>query len=89
MEDEFINKNPRYVVEDIFVRLEEKFTDISRKMALIMAALVNMFGPFGEVGGSNLEVGSDEKLGDIEDLGKESKKEPKKKNPSSNTITSS
>jgi hypothetical protein len=30
-------------------------------MALLMVALVNKFKPFGEVGGSNSEVGLDEK----------------------------
>jgi len=41
--------------------LEEKITDISHNMALLMASLANNFGPFGDVGGFNLEFGSDEK----------------------------
>jgi len=34
-------------------------------MALFMVDMTNNFGPFEEVDGSNSEVGSDEKLGDI------------------------
>jgi hypothetical protein len=49
------------------VRLEEEVVDISHKMTLIMETLVNKFIPFEDVGGSNSEVGSDEKLEDSED----------------------
>jgi hypothetical protein len=58
-------------------------------MALLMVALVNKFGPFGEVGGSNLEVGLDDKSRYNEDSKKELKKEPEKEKPSSSVITSS
>jgi hypothetical protein len=71
------------------VRLEEKFIDISCNMDLLMANLANNFIPFGKVGGSKSEFGSDDKLRDSEDLEKESKKEPKKEKPSSSTITPS
>jgi hypothetical protein len=43
-------------------------------MALLMEVLVNKFGPFREVGGSNSKVGLDEKLRDNEDPEKELKK---------------
>jgi len=45
-------------------------------MALVMMALANKFGIFGEVGGSNSEVGWDNKFRDNEDPKKEQKKEP-------------
>jgi hypothetical protein len=89
MVDESIHNNPWDAVEERFVRLEEKVVDISCNMALLMVALVNKFGPFGEVGGSNSEVGLDEKLGDSEDPEKELKKEPEKEKPSSSAITPS
>jgi hypothetical protein len=69
--------------------LEEKVTNIFGNMALLMATLVNKFEPFREVGRFNLEVGSDEKLGDSEDPEKESKKDNENENPSSSTITTS
>jgi hypothetical protein len=45
-------------------------------MVLLMVSLENRFVPFGEVDSSNSKVGSDDKLGDNEDLEKELKKEP-------------
>jgi hypothetical protein len=45
-------------------------------MVLLMAALVNKFVNFGEVGGSKSKVVSAKKLGDNEDSKKEPKKEP-------------
>jgi hypothetical protein len=47
-------------------------------MSLLMAALASKLRPFKEIGGSNSEIGLDKKLGDNEDLEKESWKEPKK-----------
>jgi hypothetical protein len=38
MEDEFVHKNPRNLVEERFLRLEEKVDDISRNMTLLMEA---------------------------------------------------
>jgi hypothetical protein len=76
-------------VEEIFFRLEDQVFDISHNMALLMEALVNNFRPLGDIGGSNSEVGSDEKLGDSEDPKKESRKEHEKEKPSSNAITPS
>jgi hypothetical protein len=54
------------VAEKRFARLEEKVIDISRNMALLMVALENKFEPFREVGGSNSDVGLEEKMGDSE-----------------------
>ena len=54
-----------------------------------MEALANKFEPFKEVGASNLEAGSDEKLRDSEDPEKELKKGPEKEQPSSSAITPS
>jgi hypothetical protein len=58
-------------------------------MALLMAALVSNLIPFGKVGGSNSEFVSNGKLGDSEDLEKESKKELEKEKSCSSTITPS
>jgi hypothetical protein len=71
------------------VRLEEKVTDISHNMSLLMVALARNLRPFREVGGSNSEIRSDGKLGDNEDPKKESWKEPKKEKLSSSTINPS
>jgi hypothetical protein len=49
-------------------------------MALLMVALVNKFGPFGEVGGSNSEVGSDEKSEIVKTQKRSRKKSPRKRN---------
>jgi hypothetical protein len=84
-----VHYNPPDAVEEIFARLEEQVIDISHNMALLMVALENKFRPFGEVGGSNSEVGSNEKLGDSEDPENELKKEHEKEQPSSSAITPS
>jgi hypothetical protein len=73
MEYDSGHNNPQYAVEERLARIEGKFVDISRNMVLFMEDLENKFGPFREVGGSNSEVGSDEKLRDCEDLEKELK----------------
>jgi len=65
--DESNCRNLRHEVEEIFFKVEEKFIGISCKM----------------VRTSLDKVGSDEKLGDIEDLEMDSKKEQ----PSSTIIT--
>jgi hypothetical protein len=49
-------------------------------MALLMVDLKKKFGSFREVGASNAEVGSDEKLRDSEDPQNELKKRPRKRN---------
>jgi hypothetical protein len=58
--------------------LEEHVVDISHNMSLLMVALASMPPPLKEVGGSKSKFGSDEKLGDNEDLEKHPKKDPKK-----------
>lgn len=60
---------------------------MSCNISLVMVDLTNKFGPFGDVGGSNLEVGLGEKSGDNEYLEKESKKELEKEKPFSSVIT--
>jgi hypothetical protein len=67
MVDESSHHNHQDASKAIFVRLEEKVTNISCNMVLLMVALANKFGPFKEVGGSKLEVELDENLGDSED----------------------
>jgi hypothetical protein len=90
MVDESSHNNPWDTIKEIlFVRLEEQIIDISHNMAFLMTTIANNFGLFWEVGGSNSKVGSDEKPRDIEDLEKESKKEPEKEQPSSSAITPS
>jgi hypothetical protein len=61
MEDESIHNNPWDEAKDIFSKLEEQVVDISHNMTSLMENLENKFGPFGKVGGSNLEFRSDEK----------------------------
>jgi hypothetical protein len=85
MVDESIHNNPQDLVEKIFLRMEEKFDNVYCNMALLMVTLTNNIIPFGKVGGSNSEV----KLGENEDLKKESRKEFEKEKPSSNVITPS
>jgi hypothetical protein len=51
MVDEFVNKNPLDPIEEIFVRLEEKFADISCIMSLLMEALESKLELVREVGG--------------------------------------
>jgi hypothetical protein len=63
--------------------MEEKVTDISHNIALLMVDLEINIKPFKEVGYSNSEIGSEGKLRDNEDLEKESRKDPKKEKPSS------
>jgi hypothetical protein len=89
MADESVHNNPQYLAEERFARLEDQVVDISHNMSLLIMALANKFGLFREVGGLNLEIGSDEKWGDNEDPEKESQKEPKKEQSSSSTINPS
>jgi hypothetical protein len=89
MEDEYVHDNPQDPAEERFVRLEEKVTNISRNMALLITTLSNNLGPFREAKGSNLEISSEGKLGDNEDPKKESRKDPEKEKPISSAITPS
>jgi hypothetical protein len=59
MADEFGHNNPRDLIEERFVRLEEKFIEISHNVPLLMVALVRKIKPFEEVGGLNSNIGSD------------------------------
>jgi hypothetical protein len=74
MTDKSSHDNPHDEVEDRFSKLEEQVTNIFHSMALLITDLANKFVPSREVGGSNLEVGLDKKLGDNEDLEKEPQK---------------
>jgi len=47
-------------------------------MGLLMAVVANKLVPFSDVGGFNSNARSDAKLGDSEDLEKESRKYPEK-----------
>jgi hypothetical protein len=59
--------NPWDETDEIFFKLEEEVIDISCKMVLLIVILEKKFGPFREVGGSNIEVVSDRKSKDNED----------------------
>jgi len=87
MVEKSIHNNPWDLAKDRFVRLEEKVVDIFFNMSLLFVVLTSNIELFGEVGGSNLEIGSDDKTRDNEDPKKEADKEPKKENPSLNTIS--
>jgi hypothetical protein len=52
--------------------LEEKFTNISCNIFLLVAILSRNLRLFREVGGLNSDIGSDGKLGDNKDREKES-----------------
>jgi hypothetical protein len=78
MANESIHNNPRDPTEERFVWLEEKVTDISCNMFLLMMALSNKLGPFGEARVSNSKIVLEGKSEDNEDPEKESRKELKK-----------
>jgi hypothetical protein len=84
--DSFHN-NPQDLPEEIFVRLEEQFVDISRNISCLLEAIESKLGPLGEDGVSNSKIGSKGRLGDNEYPEKESKKEPEKEQPSRSVIT--
>jgi hypothetical protein len=63
MADKFVHNNPRNPMEERFLKLEEKFVDVSRNMALLMEALASNLEPFEDVGGSNSEIESKGKQG--------------------------
>jgi hypothetical protein len=62
---------------------------MNHNMNLLMVALARKLRLFREVGGLTLEIRSEGKLGDNEDLEKESWKEPEKEQSSSSTINPS
>ena len=47
MVDESVHNDPRYLEEEIFSRLEEKFVDISHNMSLLMVDTTINIGMFG------------------------------------------
>jgi hypothetical protein len=53
MVNESSDNNTRDEEDEIFTKIEEKVSNISCNMALLMTTLANKFGPFGEVGDSN------------------------------------
>ena len=53
MVDVYNNNNPRLSRRIDSQNLEAKVTSVSHIMAILMVALENMFGPFGEFGSSN------------------------------------
>jgi hypothetical protein len=79
MVDESVHNNPRDPTEERFVRLEEKVTDISHNMSLLMVALASKLRPFREVGGSNSEIRSDGKSGIMKTQKRSHGKNPRKR----------
>ena len=73
MGDEFVNE-PHDTAELRFLLLEEQVADINRNVNLLMAALSNRMGIFGEEGGSNVEDKLEAGSGDREDIDNQPKK---------------
>jgi len=67
MDDESVHNNPRVVANEISARMEEKVLDISCNMSFLMATIASKLKLYGEDGGFNSEIGSDEKSEDNED----------------------
>eukprot|EP00253_Pinus_taeda_P034565 PITA_34565 len=88
MGDEFVNE-PCDPAELRFSQLKEQVADINRNVNLLMAALSNKLGIFGEEGGSNAEDKSEGGSEDREDVDDQSKKEPGKDQPSSSFVNQS
>jgi hypothetical protein len=86
MANNSFHNNPQYMEEERFVRLEEKFIEISHNMFLLVEALASNLGPFKEIGSSNSEIRSKGKSRDNQDLEKESGKEPEKEKSSFSSI---
>jgi len=63
--------------------------DINHNVKLIKESLRNMMGIFGEEGGSDVEKKLEGGSGDQEDANNQSKKEPKKDQPSSSVVNQS
>ena len=71
------------------MRLEQQVVDINNNVNLLMAALSNKMGIFGEDGGSNAEEKSEGRLGDQGDTENQLKKESRKDKPSSSVVNQS
>jgi hypothetical protein len=67
MENGYVHKNHQDPKKEIFVRIEEKFIDISCNMVVLMATLATNLRKFREVGGSNSDIGSEGKPRENED----------------------
>ena len=88
MGDESINE-PRDPAEVRFSQLEEQVADINYNVNLLMEALRNKLGIFGEEGGSNAKDKSEGGSRDREDTENQIKKEPRKYQPSSSVMNQS
>jgi hypothetical protein len=82
MADKYVHNNSRDPKEERFEQLEVQVFAISHNMNLLMETLASKLRPFGDDGGSNLEIESEGKSGDWEDSGKESRKEYEKEQSS-------
>ena len=80
MAKEFVN-NPCDPAEERFSRLEQQVIDINHIVKLLMEALRNNIGIFGEDGGSNAEDKSEGGSRDREETENQPKKEPIEVNP--------
>ena len=88
MGDESINE-PRDPAEVRFLWLEEKVVDINCNFNLLMMALRNNQGIFGEEGSWNVEDKSEGGLRDQKDTNNQPKKEPGKNQPNSSVVNQS
>jgi len=75
--DESVSE-PRHPAEVRISSLEEQVIDINQNAILLMAALRNKLGIFGEEWGLNAKVKSEGGLGDWEDADNQPKKKPRK-----------
>jgi len=89
MEYESDHNNPRDPLEEIIERLEAHVTNINCNMNLLMVVLSSKLRSFEDEGGFNSGTELKGKLGDNEDLEKESYKEPMKEQPSSCVVNPS
>ena len=78
MEDES-GEGSRGEYEERFTKLEIQVIDISCNMLILMETLEINFGPFGDFGVSNLEIGSNWKSKDKCDPRKELRKDSRKR----------
>ncbi len=88
MVDEFVNE-PQDPAEKMFVHLEAQVVDINYNVSLLMEALTNKLGLFGEDGDSNKEVEPKGKSINQKETKRESKKELENDQPSSSVMNHS
>ena len=72
-----------------FLRLKQQAADINYYVNLLIVALRNKLGIYGEDWGSNVEVRSEGGLADQEDIENRPKKEPRKDQPSLSAMNQS